>query len=638
MMCAVWRIAMAVLLAAALGGNSGIAAELIETPMLAGAVRADRLPPIAARVPQKPRVIDLAAMGRQPGRHGGQLRMLMGDQKDLRWVTVYGYARLVGYDMDLTLVPDILESFEVGEGRVFTFKIRPGHRWSDGHPFTAEDFRYSWEDDANNEELSPTGPPVEMLVNGQPPKFEILDDLTVRYTWPAPNPAFLPALAGARPLYVCAPSHYLKQFHARYAKREALEALVEAAKVRNWSALHERKARMYRPENPELPSLDPWYNSTPPPSSRFVFKRNPYYHRIDAAGRQLPYIDTVAVSIGTASLVPAQTGSGEADLQARYLRFDNYTFLKEAEKRNKFKVKLWERGKGSRVAIYPNLNANDPVWRRLWRDARLRRALSLAIDRREINQVIFYGLARESANTMLPKSPLYRREYAEAWSQFDLNRANRMLDEAGLAGRDSDGIRRLPDGRRAEIIIESSGESPEEADVLSLVHDTWLKAGLKIYTRPSQRDLFRKRIYSGDTIMAVWGGLDNAIGTADMSPGELAPTAQAQVQWPKWGLHFETMGQAGESPDLPEARELLDLLSHWNRSVTRGEREAAWRRMLEIHADQVFTIGTVNGTRQPVVVTSNLANVPEEAVYNFEPGGYFGRYLPDTFWFRERTK
>jgi peptide/nickel transport system substrate-binding protein len=401
--------------------------------------------------------------------------------------------------------------------------------------------------------------------------------------------------------------------------------------------LHERKARMYRPENPELPSLDPWYNTTPPPSTWFVFKRNPYYHRIDATGRQLPYIDTVAVSIGTASLVPAQTGSGEADLQARYLRFDNYTFLKEAEKRSKFKVKLWERGQGSRVAIYPNLNANDPVWRRLWRDVRVRRALSLAIDRREINQVIFYGLARESANTMLPKSPLYKREYADAWTQFDLDRANALLDEASLAKRDGDGIRRLPDGRRAEIIIESSELSPEEADVLSLVHDTWLKAGLKIYTRPTQRDLFRKRIYSGDTIMAVWGGLDNAIATADMSPSELAPTAQAQVQWPKWGLHFETLGQAGERPDLSEAGELLELLRQWNRSVTTEEREAVWRKMLAIHADQVFTIGTVNATRQPVVVNRNLVNVPDEAVFNFDPGGYFGRYMPDTFWFREST-
>jgi peptide/nickel transport system substrate-binding protein len=633
-----WIALVGLMVAFAPAGPGGIAADLIETPMFLNAVKAGDLPPVGARVPEKPRVIDLAALGREPGRHGGQLRMLMGDQKDLRMVTVYSYARLVTYDENLNLVPDILESFEVSEGRVFTFKIRPGHRWSDGHPLTPEDFRYFWEDVATNEKLSPTGPPVEMLVSGKRPKFEIVDALTVRYTWEAPNPAFLPALAGARPLYICAPSHYLKQFHAKYTKGETLEAAVKAAKVRSWSALHERKSRMYRPENPELPVLDPWVNSTPPPSSWFVFKRNPYFHRIDAQGRQLPYIDKVVVSIGSTSLVPAQTASGEADLQARYLRFDNYPFLKEAETHKQLKVRLWERGEGSRIAIHPNLNANDPVWRALWRDVRVRRALSLAIDRREINQVIFYGLARESANTMLPKSSLYKPEYAEAWARFDLQQANRLLDEAGLAKRDRDGIRRLPDGRRAEIVIETAGESTEEADVLALVHDTWLKVGLKIYTRPTQRDLFRKRVYSGDTIMSVWSGLDNAIATADMSPSELAPTSQAQLQWPQWGLHFEEKGKAGESPDLPAARELLNLLAQWNRSGTAQEREGVWHRMLAINADQVFTIGTVNATRQPIVMASNLANVPVAAVFNFDPGGYFGRYLPDTFWFRDLTQ
>jgi len=612
--------------------------DLIEPPYLAEAVAAGELPPVGGRVPQKPRIIDLASMGREPGRHGGQLRMLMADQKDLRMVVVYGYSRLVGYDENLKLKPDILEDVEVREGRIFTLRIRPGHRWSDGHPFTAEDFRYFWEDMANNSKLSLTGPPMELLVDGKPPVFEILDPLTVRYTWDAPNPAFVPGLAGALPLYIYAPSHYLKQFHARYTKAEALEEQVKAAHVRSWSALHERKSRMYRPENPDLPCLDAWCNSTAPPSTRFTFKRNPYFHRIDAQGRQLPYTDEVIVSIGSSSLVAAQTGTGEADLQARYIRFDDYTFLKQAEARGKVVVKLWERGEGSRMALVPNLNAEDPVWRSLWRDVRVRRALSVAIDRHEINQAIFYGLARESANTVLPKSPLFRPEYAQAWTRFDLKLANSLLDEAGLSRRDTDGVRLLPDGRRAELVIETAGESTEEADVLSLIRDTWLEIGIKIFTRPTQRDLFRKRVYAGSTLMAVWSGLDNAVATPDMSPRELAPTSQAQLQWPKWGQHFEEKGAVGEPPELPEVRRLLELYEAWRVSSTTEERAAIWHEMLKIHADQVFTIGTVNGTRQPVVVAKHLVNVPDEGTWTFDPGAYFGRYMPDTFWFRDVTQ
>lgn len=616
-------------------GSPASGGAMVEPPYLEKAVETGNLPPVAARIPDKPRVIDLGSMGREPGRYGGRLRTIMGDPKDIRMVVVFAYARLVGYDENLNLVPDILEDLEVVEDRIFTLRIRPGHKWSDGQFFTAEDFRYFWEDMANNDQLSITGPPMEMLVDGEPPLFEVLDPLTVRFTWHAPNPAFLPALAGARPLYIYAPSHYLKQFHAKHADAEGLRKKVQSARVRGWSALHERMSRMYRPDNPNLPCLDAWCNSTSPPSTRMVFKRNPYFHRVDASGHQLPYTDEVVVSIGSSSLVAAQAGSGEADLQARYIRFDDYTFLKGAEARGGPKVHLWERGEGSRMALLPNLNADDPGWRELWRDVRVRRALSLAIDRREINQVIYYGLARESANTMLPRSPLYKPEYRNAWTRFDLKLANELLDAAGLAKRDSDGIRLLPDGRRAELVIETAGESTEQADVLALIRDTWLKIGIKIYTRPTQRDLFRKRIYAGSTIMSVWSGFDNAVATPDMSPQELAPTSQAQLQWPKWGQHYEGKGMVGEPPDLPAVRRLLELYETWRVSKSSEERAAIWHEMLQINANQVFTIGTVNGARQPVVVARGLVNVPEDGVWAFDPGGYFGRYLPDTFWFRE---
>ncbi len=632
---------IAATLAMALMGASACTAQaiqLIETPSLLADVQAGKLPPVAERVPSDPRVIDLKKIGREPGRHGGQIRTLMGDQRDLRMIVVNNYARLVGYDEKLNLVPDILSRVDVVEGRIFTLHLRAGHRWSDGHPFTTEDFRYFWEDVAKNNKLSLTGPPIEMLVNGKGPLVEIIDPITVRYTWPEPNPSFLPALAGARPLYIYAPAHYLKQFHARYTAPDVLDTLAKAERVRNWTSLHDRKSRMYRPENPDLPCLDPWCNSTNPPSGRFTFKRNPYFHRIDAQGRQLPYADDVVVSITASSLIAAQTGTGESDLQVRYIRFDNYTFLKEAELNDRLRVKLWEAGEGSRIALLPNLNTDDLTWRALWRDVRVRRALSVAINRREINKAIFYGLARESSNTMLPQSPLFKEEYQKAWSQFDLKLANSLLDEAGIAKRDTDGIRFLPDGRRAEIVIETAGESTEESDVLALIRDTWLEIGIKIYVRPMQRDLFRKRVHSGSTVMLVWKGLDNAIATPEMSPDELAPTTVAQLQWSKWGQYYEEKGKVGEPADLPEVQKLIELWKRWRSSSDSEERKVIWHEMLAIHADQVFTIGTVNGTRQPIVAARTLVNVPEEGIWTFEPGGYFGRYLPDTFWFREVTQ
>ena len=160
--------------------------------------------------------------------------------------------------------------------------------------------------------------------------------------------------------------------------------------------------------------------------------------------------------IADSKIIPAKTGAGESDLQARYLRFDDFTFLKRGQKRHGYKVHQWQTATGAHIALYPNLNNRDPIWRKLFRDVRFRRALSLGIDRHEINEVMYYGLASEGANTVLPRSPLYKKEFRRAWSYFDPEEANRLLDEIGLTTRDSEGYRLLPNGERLEIIVEAT--------------------------------------------------------------------------------------------------------------------------------------------------------------------------------------
>lgn len=636
-------LAAALLLAAGLAASALVSPALarpeervIEPPILRTDVDIDQLPAMAQRLPEDPRVIDVAGSGREPGRYGGTIRMLMGDARDTRAISIYGYTRLVVFDLKGEIVPDILASVDVEEGRIFTLHLRKGHKWSDGWPFTSEDFRYWWQDVANEERLSPGGPPVQMAVNGEMPKFEVLDETTVRYTWSSPNPGFLPALAGAQPLEIFMPAHYLKQFNQRYADPIKLGALIRSARVKDWGALHDRMARSYRPENPELPMLGPWIPKTRPPAEFFVFDRNPYYHRVDERGWQLPYVDRITISIGTSSLIPAKVGAGGSDLQARYLRFDNYTFLKEGEKRGGYTVRLWERGEGSYVALFPNLNVADPGWRAVFRNADVRRALSLAINRHDINQVIFFGLAHEGANTVIPGSTLYDSKYDSAWMQYDPARANQLLDAAGLTKRDDDGIRLLPDGRRAEITVATAGNSTEETDILELVAYDWEKVGIKLFIKAMQTDLLRKSVVSGGAMMSAWPGMDNAVPGPDMSPEMLAPSNMMQFQWPLWGQYVDTGGNEGDKPDMPVVQELIDLRRQWRHSVTTEERAAIWKRMLQINADEVFTIGIVNRASQPVVVADTLKNVPKTGIFSFEPGAYFGIYQPDTFWFDEK--
>jgi len=621
---------------ALLVGTPGAYAGYIEPDYLKEKVAKGELPPVEERLPTKPLLIEQLEPGKSPGQYGGEVRSLIGGQRNISQMTVSGYTRLLRYDDKLQLKPDVLESFDVEEGRIFTFHLRPGHKWSDGEPLTPEDFRYALEDVQLDEDLTKGLISNYLLVNGKPPKFEILDDLTVRYTWDAPNPDFLPQIAAPQALSMVMPAHYLKQFHKKYQSEDKLKELIKANKEKKWTGLHIGKARQYRPENPDLPTLDPWRNTTKPPAEQFVFERNPYFHRVDAEGRQLPYIDRFVLNVSSSSLIPAKTGAGEADLQGSNISFADYTFLKESEQSHPINVKLWESGRGSRVALFPNLNYEDEAWRKILQDVRFRRALSLAINRREINLAVFFGLGKPSADTVLPASPLFREEYAKAYTDFDPAAANKLLDEMGLDKRDSDGIRFLPDGRRAEIIIETAGEDTVETDVLELIVDHWDKIGIKLLVRTSQTDVLRSRIIGGKVMMAMASGLDNGIPTADMNPKALAPTSHEQLQWPQWGIFVESNGEKGTEADLPEARELYDLYKQWRQTADHAARAEIWHKMLALYTSQVFSIGIVNSTLQPIVASTKLRNVPDKAIYGFDPTAYFGVYGMDTFWFDEK--
>ena len=238
------------------------------------------------------------------------MRIVFGRSKDTRIVVVYGYARLMTYDKSFNLQSDILANVEVKEGRVFTLRLRKGHRWSDGTPFTTEDFRYWWEDVANHKKLSPLGPPKQMVVAGEPANFKVIDTHTIQFSWSTPNPHFLPALAASTPLYIYRPAHYMKKFHADYAAAVKLNTMVKKSGRQNWAALHNKLDNQYKNDNPDLPTLQPWVLRTKPPSQRFIFERNPYFHRVDQNGRQLPYIDEIAMSVAAAGVIPLKTGAG----------------------------------------------------------------------------------------------------------------------------------------------------------------------------------------------------------------------------------------------------------------------------------------------------------------------------------------
>ena len=223
----------------------------------------------------------------------------------------------------------------------------------------------------------------------------------------------------------------------------------------------------------------------------------------------------------------------------------DYTFLQKSAKSSGVEVRLWESGSGSQLALFPNLNANDEEWRKLMRDVRFRRALSLAIDRNELNEMVYLGLAKPSNNTIMERSQLFKPDYAKKWAQYDPKLANKLLDEVGLTKKDGQGFRLLPDGRPATIVVEHASEETEDADALHLIAEMWKKVGIKMLTKPQTRENFRLRAFSGEAIMTAFAGVVTAMPTPNTSPKEFAPTMQGGLQWSRWGMFVESKERHG---------------------------------------------------------------------------------------------
>lgn len=619
-------------LAAAFGllAFPALAQTYVEPPFFAEKVAKKELPPVAERIPQTPIVVNPAG-----GQYGGDIITLVSRARDIRYISTWAYTRLVGYDRSLQLQPDLLEKIDNEDDRIFTFTLRAGHRWSDGAPFTTEDFRYYWEDVAQNPDLSPAGPPEFMMVDGNLPRFEMLDERTLRYTWDKPNPRFLPQLAGPLDPGIYRASAYLKRFHAKYADKAALEEQAKKNKLKNWAALHNRLDDMKEQTNPDLPTLMPWRITNTAPATRFVFERNPYYHRVDDKGQQLPYVDRMIMDVSAGGLFAAKANAGEIDLLFRGLMMSDVPILKEGEKAKGYRTLLWPYARGTELALYPNLNTTDPVWRKLNRDLRFRKALSLGIDRKTLNNALLFGLGIEGNNTVVAESPLFSPELRTLNATYNPDEASRLLDEIGLTERNGAGIRLLPDGRELEIIVETDGESTLVVDGLTLISEFWREIGVRLFVKPQDRTVLRNRSFAGLTVMVAAQGFDNAIPTAIMPPTEFAPMRQDNYAWPKWGQYVETKGKNGEAVDIPEAKRLLELYSTWMNTGNRTVQADVWREMLRNHAENQWVIGTVAGALQPIVMRNGLQGLPEKALYSFEPTAMIGIYRPDEIYWNK---
>ncbi|HEV2057437.1 MAG TPA: ABC transporter substrate-binding protein [Methylomirabilota bacterium] len=617
-----------------------------EAPQLAELVKAGKLPPVAERIGQDPLVIKPL---QSIGKYGGTWRAGFTGPADywngFRCCSGPDHLMFWDYTGDKAL-PNLAKGLEMQDGgRAWLVHLRRGMKWSDGKPFTADDFVFWFEDIYKNKDLIPT-PSAAMAINGKQGTIEKVDTLTVRFKFPEPYFMLPDMLAGSTDLagqwngYKAmggfAPAHYLKQFHPKYAGEAELDKKVKEAKFDSW-------VRMFLAKNdwalnPDLPVLSPWKTVTPNNTPTWTLERNPYSVFVDTAGNQLPYIDKVVMTLAeNLEVLNLRAIAGEYDYASRHVDLGKLPVFLENQKKGNYKVYL-DPGDYCDLIIKFNLNYDaDPEIAKWFNTADFRRALSLGIDRDQINETFWLGTG--TPGSVVPvDSNKYNPgpQYRKLWATLDPKKANEMLDKIGLAKKDAEGYRLRADGKgRLRIeIMTLGGQFVQYTQISEMIREQWKKIGIDLQVKEVERSLALQRTAANEQQLAAWNndGSEHLFTFPQhVFPFELAAVATSGPLYVKW---FHSAGAQGKEPE-PRMKELMEK---WKKAfgVPEKERIQLGKDVWRIAAEEVYIIGVVGqgpaamGVR---VVKNNMGNIPSR-MYNSPDGKTPGISRPATFYYK----
>ena len=589
-----------------------------EAPMLAAKVSASQLPQLKDRIPQNPLVVKPTD---RVGSYGGTWRSAMVGGSDDGWILrTLSYENLMRWSPDWKqVVPNIAESVDVSpDARVFTFKLRTGMKWSDGAPFNAEDVRFWYEDLFVNKQFTPS--PQEPFINadGTPVAFEKIDDTTFKFTFKNPKGLFLQYLATARPLDNAAvryPKHYLQKFHPKYNSN--IDAEIKAAGQTDWLGLMVNKSNFW--SNTAVPTINPWvftqgYGSGS--ATRAFAERNPFYWKVDTAGNQLPYIDSRSFDVlSDPQVLVTKTLAGEIDFQDRNLNTTaNKPVLFEGQKAGGFEFFEETPVSPNYIVMMLNLNHKAPKTRALFQNKDFRIGLSYAMDRQEVLDTVWLGQGEVAQTSPLSGSVYYNERLAKQYTQHDLAKANQYLDKV-LPRKDANSLRQWPDGSPFALTFAYSAAVPVFGDALELIAAQWAKVGIKMVPTPLDRTLIQTRQDAGELEGVAWerGGGDGAEVVLD--PRWWFPANNDSYYWaPTWtayylGVNPATSQVKPEEPP-PAAREQMKLYGELQASPDAGKQVELMRRILDIAADEFWTMGVAWPSSGYGVRKKNFLNVP----------------------------
>ncbi|WGF87181.1 ABC transporter substrate-binding protein [Marinivivus vitaminiproducens] len=615
---AAWAGAVALLLA-----SPAMAQSYQEAPELADAVASGQLPPVAERLPEQPLVVEPMEA---TGSYGGTWRLAMASASDIgTLVRTIGYENFTRWepwspdDEQTDIFPgvkmNVAESVEVSpDSTTYTFHLRRGLKWSDGHPYTADDVMFWYNDVFLNEELMPAKPSW-LARDDKPVTVEKVDDYTVTFTYARPFSLLLQWMAvpandrepNAPTAY---PRHYLKQFHKDY--NSDIEAVVARENQQNWVSLFHQKADAWA--NPDVPRLNPWIVTTgigQGDGSRVVAKRNPYYWKVDPDGNQLPYMDEATIDIvADKEVMLLKAANGDFDMVDSYIGFvttsENKATFFENQERGGYEFYDVLPNRANLMIFSLNMTAKDPVKREIFSNIDFRRALSVATNRDEIIELVYLGQGRPYQVVERPESPLFDEEMATQYTQYDPDLANRMLDEAGFAERDANGLRLGPDGNPIRITVDISPLRQPWIDSAELMRRYWREVGIELFINTVDTTFLNQRVETNAHEAGVWSasaGVDTII-----DPKYYFPFSWASFFAPAWGQWYADAPGAQEPPEA--AKRQMDLFNQLQAEQDPAARLELMRQVMAISKEQLYTLGIVQPTTDYGIINTRLRNVP----------------------------
>ncbi len=586
-----------------------------EAPLLQSKVKKGLIPELKDRLPNKEDILVVTPRD-SIGIYGGEITFNATNP------TSFGNTGFTAWDQHLMgyttnweiLVPEIAKSVELSSDfKSAVVTLRKGMKWSDGNEFSADDVLFWYEDIVQNQDLP--NMPRQLAPGGMKVIIEKINDYQVKFRFENPFPSFALALARFSSGFPMAPQHYLEKWHIKYNKDA--EAIAKEEGFNSWIdafVFHYNGQTGQNDFDINMPVLKPWKLTRVDEFGNKFYERNPYYWKVDTEGNQLPYIDRqVRLIVSEPEVVKLKVQSGEIDYGFYNLRVEDLPILKAGEEKGNYKTILWPAAQGSMQKYQFNITVKDKILNKLFNDIRFRQAMSLAIDRNDINQTLFFGLAKPRQWGVEPTSPFYEDWMSTYYAKYDPEEANRLLDEMGLK-KGPDGMRVRPDGEPLTIVL---WDAIKRIPLSEIVAEYWRKVGVQVTINPSTREAFKQALIANEVHASVW--FADVVAEKDMYQRPIwfrppygidSTPVGGGLAWREWWF---TKGKKGEKPADQYFIDQMDLVGQWQMSRMGSENYfSLGKEIVKRTLERMYHIGTVGEAPEVFVRAKNLVNFPPD--------------------------